>query len=190
MQFPDYQPPQDASSEPETPGRRPLLTDFTALNVPATEDDDRWMGEALALAHRAIEVGEVPVGAVVVLGGRRIAGRHNEPIRLHDPAAHAEVLALRDAAQQLQNYRVVGATLYVTLEPCVMCAGLITHARLSRVVFGAADPKAGAVRSVYDVIARPQLNHAVTWTGGVMEAECSSLLRDFFRQRRLAGKPP
>ena len=162
-----------------------MLTELAAPNIAATEDDKRWMAEALLLARQAVDVGEVPVGAVVVVDGQRVAGRHNEPIRLNDPSAHAEMLALRDAARQLQNYRLVGATLYVTLEPCVMCAGLITHARLSRVVFGAADPKAGAVHSVYDVIARPRLNHAVSWTGGVLEAECATVLRDFFRQRRV-----
>lgn len=157
-----------------------MLTELAALNIAATEDDKRWMAEALLLARQAVDVGEVPVGAVVVVDGQRVAGRHNEPIRLNDPSAHAEMLALRDAARQLQNYRLVGATLYVTLEPCVMCAGLITHGRLSRIVFGAADPKAGAVQSVYDVIARPRLNHAVSWTGGVLESECATVLRDFF----------
>ena len=166
MQSPDYQPPPDEALPPETPHKRPLLTDFAALNRPADEADAHWMGEALALAQRAAQRGEVPVGAVVVLDGKRIAGRHNEPIHLHDPAAHAEVLALRDAALHLQNYRLVGASLYVTLEPCV------------------ADPKAGAVNSVYDVIARPRLNHAVAWTGGVRAEECGAALRDFFRQRR------
>lgn len=184
MQSPDYQPPPDEALPPETPRKRPLLSDFAALNRPADEADAHWMGEALALAQRAAQRGEVPVGAVVVLDGKRIAGRHNEPIHLHDPAAHAEVLALRDAALHLQNYRLVGASLYVTLEPCVMCAGLIIHSRLSRLVFGAADPKAGAVNSVYDVIARPRLNHAVAWTGGVRAEECGAALRDFFRQRR------
>lgn len=180
MQFSDDQPPADHARLPETTRRRHLLTELAALNIAATEDDKRWMAEALLLARQAVDVGEVPVGAVVVVDGQRVAGRHNEPIRLNDPSAHAEMLALRDAARQLQNYRLVGATLYVTLEPCVMCAGLITHGRLSRIVFGAADPKAGAVQSVYDVIARPRLNHAVSWTGGVLESECATVLRDFF----------
>jgi tRNA(adenine34) deaminase len=152
---------------------------------PAADDTDRqWMHVALQLARSAADLGEVPVGAVVVHDGLQIAARHNSPIGLVDPSAHAEVLALRDAALALGNYRLNGCTLYVTLEPCVMCAGLITHARVKRLVFGAPDPGAGAVHSRYDVIDRPQLNHVVQWTGGVLEDECGALLRDFFRARR------
>lgn len=152
---------------------------------PTADDTDRqWMDVALHLARQAADRGEVPVGAVVVHDGQQIAGRHNAPIGLVDPSAHAEVLALRDAALVLGNYRLNGCTLYVTLEPCVMCAGLITHARVQRLVFGAPDPGAGAVHSRYDVISRPQLNHVVQWTGGVREEQCSVLLRDFFRARR------
>lgn len=148
------------------------------------EEDLRWMDHALALAARAEAEGEVPVGAVVVHDGQPLGEGWNRPIGLHDPSAHAEIMALRAAATRLGNYRLTGATLYVTLEPCVMCAGAITHARIARLVFGAEDPRAGAVHSVYDVIARPQLNHVVEWTGGVMAEPCGDKLRQFFRARR------
>lgn len=142
------------------------------------------MRHALALAARAEAEGEVPVGAVLVRGDDVLGEGWNRPIGLSDPSAHAEMLALRAAAARLGNYRLPGTTLYVTLEPCVMCAGLIVHARIATLVFGAADPKAGAVHSHYDVIAKPRLNHTVTWQGGVLEAECSALLKGFFRARR------
>ena len=146
--------------------------------------DDVFMRHALLLAHRAEAAGEVPVGALVVHEEKIIGEGWNRPIGSHDPSAHAEMVALRAAAQQLGNYRLSGAALYVTLEPCVMCAGAIIHARIGRLVFGAADPKAGAVSSVYDVIAQPKLNHAVEWRGGVLEDECAALLRNFFKARR------
>lgn len=147
-------------------------------------EDLHWMRHALALAERAAQQGEVPVGAVVVKDGEWIAEGYNRPISDHDPAGHAELIALRAAAKALGNYRLPGTTLYVTLEPCVMCAGAITHARVQRLVFGAADPKAGAVHSLYDVIANPRLNHTVQWQGGVLQDECGNILRDFFRARR------
>ncbi len=147
-------------------------------------DDERWMRHALALAQRAQEEGEVPVGAVLVQNGEIIGEGWNRPIGTHDPSAHAEMLAMRAAAQNVGNYRLTGSTLYVTLEPCVMCAGAIIHARVSRLVYGAHDPKAGGVHSVYDVISNPRLNHRLEWTGGVLEAECATTLRDFFRARR------
>lgn len=147
--------------------------------------DERWMRHALKLARRAQELGEVPVGAVLVDGrGEVVAEGWNQPIAAHDPSAHAEMVALREAAATLKNYRLGGLTLYVTLEPCVMCAGAIIHARIARLVFGAPDPKAGAVHSLYDVIARPKLNHRVEWAGNVLAAECGSLLQAFFRSRR------
>jgi len=152
-------------------------------NDPQT-DDDAFMREALALAAHASSEGEVPVGAVLVKDGRVIAQGWNQPIGGHDPSAHAEMIALRDAARKLGNYRLPGTTLYVTLEPCMMCAGAIIHARVSRLVFGASDPKAGAVNSVYDVISQPRLNHIVEWRSGVLEQECGAILRDFFRARR------
>jgi tRNA(adenine34) deaminase len=151
---------------------------------PLSAPDEAWMRRALTLAQRAQDQGEVPVGAVLVKDGAIIGEGWNRPIGTHDPSAHAEMLALRAAAQTAGNYRLPGSTLYVTLEPCVMCAGAIVHARVSRLVFGAHDSKAGGVHSVYDVIARPRLNHVVEWTGGVLEEDCAALLRGFFRSRR------
>jgi len=147
------------------------------------------MRHALKLARRARDLGEVPVGAVIVgaahgRDGEVIAEGWNRPIASHDPSAHAEMIALREAAAALRNYRLGGLTLYVTLEPCVMCAGAIIHARIARLVFGAADPKAGAVNSIYDVIANPKLNHRPEWTGGVLADECGAVLQEFFRARR------
>ncbi|HUP92356.1 MAG TPA: tRNA adenosine(34) deaminase TadA [Solimonas sp.] len=152
--------------------------------APEQQADIGWMRHALGLARRAEQEGEVPVGAVLVRDDAVLGEGWNRPIGLHDPSAHAEMLALRAAAQAAGNYRLSGSTLYVTLEPCVMCAGAIVHARVQRLVYGAADPRAGAVSSVYDVIARPQLNHAVDWSGGVLESECAELLRTFFKARR------
>ena len=146
--------------------------------------DERWMRHALKLARRAQELGEVPVGAVVVKGDEVVAEGWNRPIASHDPSAHAEMVAMREAAATLKNYRLGGLALYVTLEPCVMCAGAIVHARIARLVFGASDPRAGAVHSLYDVIARPRLNHRPDWTGGVLGEECGALLQEFFRARR------
>lgn len=152
-------------------------------------DDERWMQRALALARQAEGEGEVPVGAVVVRGGVVLGEGHNRPIASHDPSAHAEIEALRAAARAAGNYRLPGSTLYVSLEPCVMCAGAIIHARVERLVYGATDPRAGAAGSVYDVLTVPRLNHAVTVVGGVLEASAAAQLRDFFRQRR-RGPPP
>lgn len=149
-----------------------------------TADDARWMRRALRLARRAARAGEVPVGAVVVSGGRVLGGAANAPIARRDPSAHAEVLSLRRAAARCANYRLPGATLYVTLEPCVMCVGAIVQARLSRVVFGAFDPRAGAVASVFNLLDAPALNHRATWTGGVEAAAAGELLQAFFRARR------
>ena len=146
--------------------------------------DEVWMRHALLLARRAEAAGEVPVGAVVVRDDRIVGEGWNRPIGDHDPSAHAEIVALRAAARHLGNYRTGGSTLYVTLEPCVMCAGAIVHARVARLVYGADDPKAGAVHSVYDVIAVPRLNHRVRWQGGVLADECGDRLRAFFRARR------
>jgi tRNA(adenine34) deaminase len=158
----------------------PLMTEPS----PHDDADAAWMRHALTLAARAESEGEVPVGAVLVRDGEILGEGWNRPIGLSDPSAHAEMLALRAAAARVGNYRLPGTTLYVTLEPCVMCAGLIVHARVARLVFGAADPKAGAVHSHYDVIAQPRLNHTVAWRGGVLEAECAAQLRAFFRARR------
>ncbi|PKO26917.1 MAG: tRNA adenosine(34) deaminase TadA [Betaproteobacteria bacterium HGW-Betaproteobacteria-9] len=146
--------------------------------------DQRFMRAALAEAQRAAQAGEVPVGAVVVQDGRVIATGRNAPIDGLDPTAHAEIVALRAAARALGNYRLDDCTLYVTLEPCAMCSGAMLHARLPRVVFGAADPKTGAAGSVVNLFAEPQLNHQTAVQGGVLADECGALLSDFFRQRR------
>ena len=150
----------------------------------STDDDARWMGEALALARAAGERGEVPVGAVVVLEGQVIGRGANAPISTHDPTAHAEIAALRDAARALGNYRLPGAALYVTIEPCAMCAGAILHARVARVVYGADDPKTGAGGSVVDLFAESRLNHHATVVRGVRADECGALLSAFFAARR------
>jgi tRNA(adenine34) deaminase len=149
-----------------------------------TEVDERWMGEALALARTAQARGEVPVGAVVVKDGDIVGRGGNAPIAATDPTAHAEIAALRDAGRTLANYRLAGCDLYVTIEPCAMCAGAILHARIGRVVFGARDPKTGACGSVIDLFAEPRLNHHATVTGGVLAAECGGLLSEFFGARR------
>jgi len=139
---------------------------------------------ALREAQRGFAEQEVPVGAVVVRDGRVIARAHNRPIHLHDPSAHAEILALRRAARRLGNYRLPGCALYVTIEPCAMCAGAIVQARLKRLVFGACDRKAGAAGSALAVLNHPKLNHQVEIARGILDEECAGLLRDFFRQRR------
>ena len=149
-----------------------------------SETDAYWMRQALAQAQAAGQAGEVPVGAVVVRGGEVIATGRNAPVQGHDPTAHAEIVALRAAAQRLGNYRLEGCTLYVTLEPCAMCSGAMLHARVPRVVFGAQDPKTGAAGSVVDLFASPQLNHQTQVQGGVLADECAALLAAFFRERR------
>lgn len=143
------------------------------------------MGEALAQARAALLIGEVPVGAVLVGEKDEILARaHNFPVLLNDPTAHAEILALRHAARLLGNYRLPGTTLYVTIEPCLMCTGALIHARVKRLVFGAQDPKGGACVSLYRLPEDPRLNHRLEVTGGVREAECRELLRQFFQARR------
>lgn len=146
--------------------------------------DQQAMEAALAEARRAADAGEVPVGAVVVSNGEIIAVGQNSVIRTSDPTAHAEMAALRQAAQTLGNYRLNGATLYVTLEPCAMCAGAIIHARLDRLVFATADPKAGACGSVLSVLNHPKLNHQMQVEQGILTDEAAELLRRFFRERR------
>lgn len=146
--------------------------------------DQDFMRQALHLARRAMDVGEVPVGAVVVREGRVLGEGWNRPINAHDASSHAEMEAIRAACLAAANYRIPGSTLYVTLEPCVMCIGAIFHARVSRVVFGTPDPKTGAAGSVLNLFAEPRLNHHATVEGGVLAAECSTLLREFFAARR------
>jgi tRNA(adenine34) deaminase len=154
-----------------------------------TINDKHWMALALAQAREAAAAGEVPVGAVVVKDGQVIATGRNAPIASHDPTAHAEVVALREAARVLGNYRLDGCTLYVTLEPCTMCSGAMLHARVDRVVFGAADPRTGMAGSVLNLFAHTQLNHQTQVTGGVMAEACGQLLKDFFKPRRVNTDP-
>lgn len=143
------------------------------------------MREALLLARRAWDAGEVPVGAVVVKGGVIIGRGYNQPITSNDPTTHAEIVAIRDAAQHLKNYRLVDCELYVTLEPCAMCVGAMLHARLKRVVFGTSDPKTGVCGSVINLPAEEKLNHHATFEGGVLSEECGALLKAFFKSRRI-----
>jgi tRNA(adenine34) deaminase len=149
--------------------------------------DETFMREALSLAREAATAGEVPVGAVVVKDGEVVGQGHNRPVAGRDPTAHAEVIALRNAAERTGNYRLADCILYVTLEPCAMCAGAIMNARMRRVVYGAADPKSGACGSVVDLFAENRLNYHTTVVGGVMAEEASKLLQDFFSARRRAS---
>jgi tRNA(adenine34) deaminase len=150
--------------------------------------DDAFMQAALDQAQLAWAQGEVPVGAVVVCAGEIIATGFNQPIGKHDPTAHAEIVALRAAAEKVGNYRLPGCTLYVTLEPCIMCSGAMMHARLARVVYAATDPKTGACGSVLDLFAHEQLNHHARVEGGVLATEASAMLRAFFAERRAAAR--
>jgi tRNA(adenine34) deaminase len=155
------------------------------MNAGTGEGDAQWMAHALELArHAESSEGEVPVGAVVVLDGRIIGEGWNRNIRSSDPTAHAEIVALRDAGRRVGNYRFPGASLYVTLEPCAMCAGAIVHARIARVIFGARDPKTGAAGSVFDLLQHEQHNHRVEVTEGVLADAAGDLLKGFFRARR------
>ncbi len=148
------------------------------------ESDAQYMDLALAEARKAEAAGEVPVGAVIV-SGRSVVGRgFNQPVSANDPTAHAEIVALREAARTLGNYRLTGVTMYCTVEPCMMCAGAMIHARIERLVFGTPDPKAGSAGSIYNVLTDPRLNHRVDVVTGVREDECASLIRDFFSRRR------
>ncbi|HSH72403.1 MAG TPA: tRNA adenosine(34) deaminase TadA [Methylophilaceae bacterium] len=146
--------------------------------------DQDYMKVALELAAQAAEAGEVPVGAIVVKDGVIIGRGSNAPISLNDPSAHAEMLALRDAAKNIGNYRLLGCSLYVTLEPCAMCSGAIQHARIAHLVYGASDPKTGACGSVIDLMAEARLNHHAVVTSGVMAEECGGMLSRFFADRR------
>lgn len=154
--------------------------------MPGEARDEAFMREALALAREGAAAGEVPVGAVVVSGGEIVGRGFNRPIGAADPTAHAEVVALREAAARLGNYRLTGCELYVTLEPCAMCVGAMLHARLGRVVFGAPDPKTGACGGAVDLAANARLNHQTAFEGGVLAPECGALLRGFFADRRQA----
>jgi tRNA(adenine34) deaminase len=151
-------------------------------------DDIRYMTEALDLAREAWNMGEVPVGAVVVRAGEIVGRGFNHPIAAHDPSGHAEIMALRDAARAVGNYRLPGCTLYVTIEPCVMCAGAIFHARIARVVYGAPEPKTGAAGSIVDLFAEGRLNHHAEIEGGVLAEQCGGLVSAFFAEKRRATK--
>lgn len=181
--------------DPAAPALQPLAAQPDPVAALSTEEsspisfserDLHFMKLAQAAAEEARAVGEVPVGAVLVRGDEVIAKGFNHPIGAHDPSAHAEMVALRAAAHTLENYRLPGCELYVTLEPCLMCAGAIMHARIARVVFGARDPKTGACGSVVNAFANPQLNHHTTVLGGALENECGAALKSFFAQRRRA----
>jgi tRNA(adenine34) deaminase len=149
-----------------------------------SHSDELWMEEALREAQRALALGEVPVGAVVVRDGRVVGRGCNRPLSANDPTAHAEVLALREAGQTVGNYRLLDCDLYVTVEPCAMCAGAITHARIRRLIYGAEDAKAGAVHSMLQVLNHPKLNHKVEVSSGVLAARCMDLVQAFFREKR------
>ncbi|GGF51951.1 tRNA adenosine(34) deaminase TadA [Alteromonas lipolytica] len=157
------------------------------MNEQVSQDED-WMRHALMLAAKAEAMNEIPVGAVVVADGRIIGEGWNTPIADHDPSAHAEMKALRQAAKAVENYRVIDATLYVTLEPCPMCAGLLVHSRINRLVFGAFDEKTGAAGSVMQLCQHPQLNHQIAVSGGVLASECGGVISAFFKRRRAEKK--
>jgi tRNA(adenine34) deaminase len=154
------------------------------VSAVAETGHDAFMRAALEQARLAAEAGEVPVGAVVVIDGEVLGAGFNQPIGSHDPTAHAEIVAIRAAAARVGNYRLTGATLYVTVEPCLMCVGSMVHARIGTVVFGAPEPKAGAVVSTLAAHELPSLNHRMAAVGGVLEAECREVIQTFFRERR------
>lgn len=156
----------------------------SASPVVFSADDERWMTYAMALAAQGETLGEVPVGAVIVQDGNIIGEGFNQSISSHDPTAHAEIIALRQAAQQIQNYRLVGSTIYVTLEPCTMCVGALVHARIARLVFGTAETKSGAVVSKTRLLDNHYFNHKVDYSGGLMAQQCQHQLSDFFAARR------
>ena len=160
----------------------------TGVGVQA--EHEHWMQLALAEARQAALAGEVPVGAVVVVAGRQVGRGHNRTVSAQDPTSHAEMEALRDAARQMRNYRLPGSTLYVTVEPCMMCAGAMVHARVERLVFGAREPKAGAVRSAARVLDWEHLNHKVAVVEGVLAEECGDLMTSFFADRRRRASTP
>jgi tRNA(adenine34) deaminase len=154
----------------------------------STNDDKHWMQRAFELAKKAEAHDEVPVGAVIVLDDQIIGEGWNQPISSDDPTAHAEIMALRDAGKKIGNYRLANATIYVTLEPCTMCAGAIIHARLAKLVYSVDDPKTGACGSVFNLLQTEELNHKVEIEKGVMEEECRSLIRSFFKEKRAKQK--
>lgn len=173
---------------PTSSARPSGSTDGQGYNGLVMDTHEPFMRAALDQARAAGDLGEVPVGAVVVLDGRIVGRGFNQPIGATDPTAHAEVAALRDAARAVGNYRLSGATLYVTIEPCLMCVGAMVHARIGTVVFGAPEPKAGALVSTIAAHELPSLNHRLTVVGGVLESECRAVIQDFFQRRRAAAR--
>jgi tRNA(adenine34) deaminase len=167
-----------------------LSTPMTLTNNerPTTASDEFWMEEALRGAQRALEAGEVPVGAVVVCAGEIVGRGWNRNLTDSDPTAHAEIIALRQAGANLRNHRLGDCDLFTTIEPCPMCAGALVHARLTRLVYGADDPKAGAVHSVMEVLNHPRLNHRTEVRGGILAGRCAEILQSFFRNRRGEGR--
>lgn len=154
------------------------------MNKNIFDQDIFWQHKALALAKHAEKKGEVPVGAVLVLDNQSIGRGFNQPITKNDPTAHAEIIALREGAKTIGNYRLLNTTLYVTLEPCAMCVGAMLHARIKRLVFGAHDPKTGAIESIVRLLDEKKLNHHISYTGGILATECGRLLSTFFKERR------
>lgn len=163
---------------------RTVASEVKVVTTAVRINHEYWMREAYVLACEAKRVGEVPVGAIVVYDGQIIGKGFNQPISSYDPSAHAEIVAMRDAANHLQNYRLLDTTLYVTLEPCVMCAGAMVHARIKNLVFGASDLRAGAVCTVFNILDESALNHRVEWVGGILKDECGEILKNFFKARR------
>ena len=179
-------PDSDRDAPPALPQAE--LLDLDESHFAQVQRDQMFMQQALSQAQNAYILGEVPVGAVVVKDGKVIATGFNQPIGDHDPTAHAEIMAMREAASLLGNYRLPGCELYVTLEPCAMCAGAMLHARLARVVFGAPDPKTGVAGSVLNLFDEARLNHQTAILGGVLADQCATLLRGFFAERRAQQK--
>lgn len=158
------------------------------MGIVTAEADQLWMQTALQLAEQGASQQEVPVGALVIYNNEIVGQGWNQPISRCDPSAHAEVLALREAAARLGNYRLLNSTVYVTLEPCAMCLGTMLQARIEKLVFGAFDPKAGAVKSVFQILDAPELNHQIIWQGGILADECANLLKKFFQLQRVRKK--
>ncbi|WP_394221891.1 tRNA adenosine(34) deaminase TadA [Alteromonas gracilis] len=174
----------DENSNPPTANIGLNIEQDQVFQAEITQEDVHWMKHALALADKAERMGEVPVGACVVLDGEVIGEGYNTPITDNDPSAHAEMRAVKEAAEHVKNYRLIDATLYVTLEPCSMCAGMLVHARVKKVVFGAKDAKTGAAGSVMNLLQHPALNHQTDVVSGVLAEDCANKLSDFFRKRR------
>jgi len=178
------QQPKNSAKSSQKSNQKSAVTVRDWFDDGSNEVDASYMRQAMLLAQKAQALGEVPVGAIVVIDSLIIGQGYNQSITTHDPSAHAEMLAMKEAAKNLQNYRLVDATLYVTLEPCPMCAGLLVHGRVKRIVFGAYDKKTGATGTVMNLVQHKSLNHNIEVTGGCLQQECSAQISDFFKQRR------